>query len=479
MFSLTNKTHVFWLFTAGVFAVIMLPEFFGIGMFFDGVVYATVARNMAQGIGDFWHPSYTGAFYGHPPLAMWMESFFFRLFGDHLFVEKLYSMLTGILAALLIAYAWIMLRRRAEYPDENSSRLAWLPVFLWMITTNIYWTYRHNMLENTLAIFCLCAVMCTVYALQNTKNTKKILWFSCASLCIILGILTKGPVALFPLAVIPLYWLVYRRISLGAMVEYTAYQIVFVIAAYALLLQHPPALDFFRTYLNEQVMGSVAGSSLADRLSDIKGLFIDNLLAMIVISVGVYTIARAKKMCFDPLTNTASHRGFWFFFLIALAASFPVMLSAKRRFYYTVPAMPYFALAFALWIEPIVRRWFERINVATRGFRVFTITAIVLLCAGLIAPLFQYNRVTRDRDLLDDLVQVKQYIPTYTAIGISNSMTEEWYLYAYFARYFHDTLQPQSENVKCLFLTKGDTPRNPRAQRVNVPTKHFDVYKEF
>src|SRR5262245_12228702 len=57
------------------------------GMFVDGVTYASVARNLAEGRGRFWAPSYTATlypeFYEHPPLGFWLQSRWFRLLGDH------------------------------------------------------------------------------------------------------------------------------------------------------------------------------------------------------------------------------------------------------------------------------------------------------------------------------------------------------------------------------------------------------------
>ena len=72
-------------------------------MFFDGVTHAAIARNMAIGVGDFWHPVFSPAdgtgYHEQPPLGFWLESLLFRALGDHFWVEKLYSALTGVLTA--------------------------------------------------------------------------------------------------------------------------------------------------------------------------------------------------------------------------------------------------------------------------------------------------------------------------------------------------------------------------------------------
>ena len=59
-------------------------------MFMDGVLYATMAKNLANGIGTFWQSHMSEiifpAFINHPPLAIGLESIFFRILGDSRFV---------------------------------------------------------------------------------------------------------------------------------------------------------------------------------------------------------------------------------------------------------------------------------------------------------------------------------------------------------------------------------------------------------
>ena len=48
-------------------------ELWSDGMFLDGVYYATISKNLSNGLGSFWFlPSIASSdvFHGHPPLAM-------------------------------------------------------------------------------------------------------------------------------------------------------------------------------------------------------------------------------------------------------------------------------------------------------------------------------------------------------------------------------------------------------------------------
>ena len=102
-----QKSIYFYLAVVGIFFAICSPRLLSYGMFLDGTTYASIAQNMAVGKGTFWMPYYTetlcSTFYGQPPLALWLESLFFRLLGTSLFVERFYSVLSICLVGFLIA----------------------------------------------------------------------------------------------------------------------------------------------------------------------------------------------------------------------------------------------------------------------------------------------------------------------------------------------------------------------------------------
>ena len=100
----------FRLLTLAVFAAATLPRLVQRGMFVDGVTYASIARNLSEGRGSFWSPSYTATiypqFHEHPPFGFWLQSLWFRVLGDHLFVERAYALAAALGTALLMALIW-------------------------------------------------------------------------------------------------------------------------------------------------------------------------------------------------------------------------------------------------------------------------------------------------------------------------------------------------------------------------------------
>src|SRR4051812_22549428 len=80
----------FRMLTAAALVAAIMPRLAQRGMFVDGLTYASIARNLAEGRGSFWSPSYTATiypeFHEHPPLGLWLQSLWFRVLGDHLAV---------------------------------------------------------------------------------------------------------------------------------------------------------------------------------------------------------------------------------------------------------------------------------------------------------------------------------------------------------------------------------------------------------
>lgn len=81
----TSQANVLWMFSAALFLVIVLPRLLGYGLFLDGLIYSSIARNLSESVGSLWKPYYTDTsfpvFYEHPPFGLYVQSLFFRIFG--------------------------------------------------------------------------------------------------------------------------------------------------------------------------------------------------------------------------------------------------------------------------------------------------------------------------------------------------------------------------------------------------------------
>src|SRR6266446_5099433 len=137
-----------------VYCLLVLPRMLSHGMFLDGVVYASIARNMAENYGSFWRPSYTATvypiFYEHPPLGFWLQSWAYRLCGDSAYVEALWGCFVGLLILVGLAGIW-----RCLTPQSYAIAGAWFPIMLFVVMPMTSWALANNMLENTMTFFIL------------------------------------------------------------------------------------------------------------------------------------------------------------------------------------------------------------------------------------------------------------------------------------------------------------------------------------
>ena len=146
-----------WLLVVTVAVATLLPMVVVRGMALDGVIYATVARNLAMGIGDLWHPAYTDTlrpYHEAPPLGYLLGSIPFRVLGDHWWIERFYSVSTALPTGVLLVLIWRHFTRR----EPRMRSFDWLPISLWVLLPAWPWIYRHNYLENTLTVFTTLAV---------------------------------------------------------------------------------------------------------------------------------------------------------------------------------------------------------------------------------------------------------------------------------------------------------------------------------
>jgi 4-amino-4-deoxy-L-arabinose transferase-like glycosyltransferase len=168
----------FYILVAGIFLLIISHSFLSDGMFMDGLMYATISKNLSAGIGTFWQPHMTETFFpvfvNHPPLAFGLESVFFRILGVSRYVERFYSVLAIAVTACIIVSIWKSLGKK--------SSTGWLPLFLWIAIPSVTWTAVNNMLENTMGIFICLSVLFYIKSRTN-KWSDAFVWFPDKGFC--------------------------------------------------------------------------------------------------------------------------------------------------------------------------------------------------------------------------------------------------------------------------------------------------------
>ncbi|HET6245648.1 MAG: glycosyltransferase family 39 protein [Bacteroidetes bacterium] len=426
---------VFVLLTATVFLFLLVPNIYQEGLFMDGLIYSTTGLNLANGIGTFWNLTFTKTvisnFDGHPPLAMYFQNIFFKLLGESHSVEKIYSSFTAVITVLLLIVTWNFFQK-----EKQTNSLYWIPILLWITIPVCFWSYQNNVLENTMGIFTLAACLCSLYAIYKTGYLKYALLFF-ASVFIVLGFLSKGFPAFFPLAVFGLHFIVYKKESIVQGITSTVFTLFTCAFILSLIFWDETARKFIFHYLDIQVMESLKGNQVVDPRSFILIRLLRELMAPFLLLVILFLFAffKHKAKTLFSVYSKEQMKDSWFLFLIGLSASLPIMISPKQMGYYLLPALPFFVLAISNLIAPLM----VKVCAKKTSIRFFYSSYLVFFAA--LISIFIYAQInsvnpTRDKDLINDVKTIGNYLEKDITIGIKESLLVKWSLIAYLQRYY-------------------------------------------
>jgi 4-amino-4-deoxy-L-arabinose transferase-like glycosyltransferase len=450
------------------------------GMFGDGVLYAAVSQNLANGIGSTWQPILNFAiekpFLEQPPLAFWLQAAMFRIGGNSFFVERLFCAINYVTICLSIYYVW----KKMVVSEKKQS---WLPVLFFTITPLVFWSYRNNMLENTMLIFDFWAVFCFYQSafFSNPTNKNKDLIVRLAviflgSFCIFLAFLTKGVVGLFPLGVFLGQWLFLKKISFGETCKRSILATFFLLLFFATLFYFSPkALSFFQQYLENQLFRSLRGERelveggnrffLLIRLGqELILMFLPFILVKILLFLKNKQTLFAKKIYSEEVI-------FWIY--IGLSASLPMLISPKQHAYYLVPAFPYFAIASALLTGHYLAPLLDMLS----GKKAIYICSILLI-VSLLYVFLQEKKPIRDAAILHDVHILEQKIEHRNLLSLDGAYCEEYFIGAYLLRYGSFDTACESDQPT-FFLSKKDHDLSAKGySEVTMGLEYFRIWKK-
>jgi len=465
--------NIAWVFTIGIFILLICPQLIQDGMFMDGQQYAIVAKNLAHGLGSFWFPFLsetwmkTGStsFMEHPPLVYGIQALFFKVFGDSMYTERIYSLSTAIFSAYIIVLIW-----RTVYSEKPMKVFSWFPVLLWIIIPVNFWSYQNNMQENTMGAFTLLAVYFILRALIQEYRVP--LFLTLGAVAIFLASFSKGPPGLFPLGTVAIYWLSTRKISFTKGLLYSLYLLAIPCLIYVVLLLNESANQSLSFYFFERLLYRINNEGVVEnRFYSISKTLLE-LLPSIVLGLLIVFFARRKNKLIKA--RSGKNKLALFFLLIGVSGSFPLILTSVQRGFYLVPAMPYFALAIALFTLPYLSILLEKIGPITQ--KILGLTGALLLVISLYVSLFQIGKIGRDKEMLHDVYLIGAKIPEGTSVKIEPYLYDNWSLQFYLLRHFNISLGPSVEN-STYFLVEKDHAPSLYFEKVSLDTKLFDLYK--
>lgn len=471
----TSAAGVLWKVLAIILCLKILQPIVTHTMFFDGLIYASVARNMAEGIGSPWRPAFSQSlfplFAEHPPFAMWLQAIAYRALGDTAWVEKGYSLLTALVSGLITLGIW----RRLTEKDQPLRSAGVLALIFSLVAGRLSWAYANNMLENTLIVCTSAAIWLVVeaYASSNASSfTSRLPYMVGAGAMTFLAIMTKGPVGMFPLAAPILFAACFNRPSVKTVAVDTAIMILATIGMLALLSINPEAQGYADRYLQYQLFASLTGDrgGTSGGLHGLWSLFRVNffpllLAALLLLARWCGERRRPATGCPSPELRRKRYRNAAFLFATGLSASLPLLVSPRLSSFYFNPSILYFAAAAAMISAPALLSQIGSLGAV--GLRRTNLALFACLLAAIASVALAVGKPGSDKIRIEDAHEIAEHIcpvaghclPIVAGCG---SVWEDWQLHAYLERSYRISLKknddPSAQDGTSFILVGQDCP---------------------
>lgn len=468
------RQNTFWVIVLSVFCVLILPDLLAEGMFLDGIIYSAIARNLSIGNGTLWNlifietlsgPDGSNTFAGHPSPGFWIQALFFMALGDHAYTENIYSLFTCIINVFMIKLIWQTIQI-----NSMSKKMSWLPILLWIIVPVTYWSFSNNLLENTMSIFCLASIY--FYIKWITK--PQLIWITLSALFIILSALTKGPVGLFPLAAPLANFIATKHFGFFHFLRDQFYLLGISLVFGSSLFLHPPAVNSLMTYLDVQILNSLANVSTVDsRFQLLSTLLAELWYVMLSAALIIYFV---KKNQTKPEVSEKNWSNF--FLILGLFASLPIMISLKQRSFYLLPSIPFFSLWIALILRPYVlplllkHKLFFETKIWTRFVPIFVVIA------GIAIITLRIPYENRDQLKLETVMLVGEKIGKNQLLSCSRNTYADWSLTAYFQRKYCISTDHLKLNEYYLYNKTTEVTPPPGYNSIILETNQYSLFKK-
>jgi 4-amino-4-deoxy-L-arabinose transferase-like glycosyltransferase len=481
-----NDLHFdLWLLAISMFILSLLPFLVQDGMFLDGVTYAAISKNLANGAGTFWQPQLSktiySAFYDHPPLFFGIQSIFFKFLGAGIYTERIFSLLNALLSMAGIILIWNLF-----FKDSAMAKFSWVAVILWILTPVISWSYRNNMIENTVTVFTLFSCYFILYAIKRENRV----WLFPGTVLILLAVLSKGACGLFPLAIVIIYPICFREFLLNKMIVYISIVFFsFLISCFLLFFFIPDAYTNISQYFMHQLLPSLTrpGYQGEFRFYILIRLLLE-LSPVLFVTFIILFLNRSKNILKEQIQT----RNVLFFILVGISASLPIMITLKQHGYYLVPSIPWFIIGITIIIVPYLYVWMRKIS--DKMERKIRFTIIMLFIFSLI---FSFSFIgksggatgfigllgktwNQDEEKLQDVYRISKVVPSGTILSVSQDLLTDYVLISYLSRISYLSID-QNMNHGFFLMRKKTQIKDlfpPKQYKiVNLGLTYYNLYK--
>lgn len=480
-----NWRHLCY-YAIGLFFVTIVVPLLHYGMFFDGVIYATMAKNLNLGYGTLWRPVFSESmlnpFYEHPPLAIYFQSLFFKVLGPGFGAEQVYAIVMALGQFGLIAGYWLR-NHKANVLSLGLLLLLWLLI-------PINWSYIRNYLIATLTLFTTMASL--LLLLRVDSKLGLFLQYLLGSILMVIAFFSDGPTAFFPLAIPILRRIVYKPNSIYfGFLEALLLGILIAVVFFIFFKLFPDALFNTQQFLQQQVLASIMGTREPTSLNaaGIKHFFLFIVLVKAYGIVGVFALScmiLAARMAQQPILNSIlqhlKNKDFLLLLAIALIASLPVMISSRQGARYIFPSVPFYTLAMMrICFQPFatILLYYTRKPLFKYQYLVSHLFfAVLIMLLGTVNVVkYQHTHVAK---VLQDIHHLSQYCASnefcrhHRIMSLANTGVL-WEISFYLARYAHTRMSVTLEEGFPYYLCFKKDPIPAGYHQVTLPLSMFSL----
>lgn len=210
------------LFFAG--ALLFLPFLGSVHLFdWDEINFAECAREMIMAKQYFLVTINYLPFWEKPPLFIWMQALSMKIFGIGDYAARLPNAICGIATLIMLYNIGLAIK-------DRRFGLLWVLAYVGSILPHFY--FKSGIIDPWFNFFILTGIYFFARFRMHNKNMlsgKPVKFIILSALCIGLGVMTKGPVALlvFMLSVI-VYWLFAKRKAIASFGQSSLFAVVFI-----------------------------------------------------------------------------------------------------------------------------------------------------------------------------------------------------------------------------------------------------------
>jgi hypothetical protein len=185
-----------------------------------------------------------------------------------------------------------------------------------------------------------------------------------------------------------------------------------------------------------------------------------------------------KAKLFIKALTKSDNRLMLFFLLFGFCGVLPLSFTHVQRAVYFVPALPFFGIAFAIFLANGLDVLLSKIN--NKTFNVIKLSVFAFLIATLAVSISLIGKTGRDEKILSEVNKIGMAIGENKLIGTTNEIYEKWDFQFYLLRYYNITLEPAPDKQQAYKLFEKEIIKETKSnyEKINVELEKYILYKK-